>query len=723
MSLPTQTRRAPRDVHRATFHRFVLVGVLIGAWIVALGGAISAAEEPPTSDGSSPAGGDPAAGSGSGAGAGADSGEGAGGRSKLYDLPLDQLLNIRFDTVYTASRREQRTWEAPSAVSIVTREEIQAFGYRTLGDVLRSAPGIYTTDDHYYTYLGIRGFSRPGDYNSRALLLINGHRANDNIYESALIGQEALIDVEDIERVEIIRGPASSLYGSSAFFGVINVISRTGRNINGVEASFEGGSLETYKGRLAAGQLFESGVEAMVSASYYDSMGNDRIYFREFDTPESNNGVAENLDYERAWHALTTVSYRDLTFSAGFNLRTRGIPTASFGSTFNDARAQIWDRAGYLDLKFERDLPSDVHLLSRVAYHHYDYRGNYPYDAAAPGDPPQIIVNRDEVAGDWWGWEIVGTRPFWSDRLTVTSGLEFRHNFGQEQYNFDKGSPPFFYVAARSEGVVIGAYAQADVAILTNFVASAGVRYDYYSTIGSTGNPRLGLMYRPWDETTFKLLYGRAFRAPNAYETDYAAPGYQASQNLRPETIHTIEAVWEQVIREPVRTATSLFYYDVDDLISLDYSTSLVRFRNLDRARAYGAEWSVEGRWTNGWMARVSYTAQRAEDGDTGEELSNAPRHLAKMHLRVPLLGGRFFADPEILYVGSVSAVRSGRVNDYWLVNFTLLGREILPGLDLSASIYNVFDQDYAVTGSDEHIQRVLPQNGRTFRVQLTYRF
>ncbi len=641
---------------------------------------------------------------------------------QLAELPLDQLLNVQFDTVYTASRREQRTWEAPAAVSIVGRDEIKMFGYRTLGEVLRSAPGVYLTDDRYYSYLGLRGFSRPGDYNSRALLQVNGHRANDNLYDSALIGQEALVDVDDIERVEIIRGPASSLYGSSAFFGVINVITRRGVDVRGVEASVEGGSLDTYKGRLTAGHEFASGVDAMVSASYYDSAGNEKLYFREFDAPESNNGIARDLDYERAWHVLTTLSYRDFVLSGAFNDRTRGIPNGSYGSYFNSQGSETWDRAGYVDLKFERDLPGDTHLLARVGLHHYDYRGRYPYNQADPGDPPLVVPNRDDAAGEWWGVEVLATRTFF-ERVTVTGGAELRDNFKQDQLNYDEGRPPSVYVNSHGSGVVVGTYAQADWSILTNLILSAGVRYDHYSTVGSTVNPRVGLVYRPWDPTTLKLVYGRAFRAPNAYETDYAAPGYTTAPDLDPEKIQTYEMMWEQAVRGPVRTGLSAFYYDVQDLIGLDYSQPLVRYRNLSSARAYGMETSVEGRWTNGWMARVSYTAQRAEDGDTGDELSNAPRHLGKLHVRLPLVPDRVFAGAEVLYGGSVSAVQSGRVDDYWLVNVTLLARELVPGLELSATIYNLLDAEWAVTGGEEHRQRVLQQNGRMLRLKLTYHF
>lgn len=642
--------------------------------------------------------------------------------TNFADLSLEQLMEVKVDSVFSASRREQKTWEAPASVSIVTRDEIKSFGYRSLADVLQAVPGLYTSNDRNYTYLGIRGFSRPGDYNSRVLLLIDGHRANDNIYDSALLAQEALVEVDSIERVEVIRGPSSSLYGSSAFFGVVNVITRRGAAVNGVEFSGEGGSFETFKGRVSAGHRFKSGLEYFVSGSYYDSQGEDRLFYPEFNTPQSNHGVAESLDHERAWHLFGKISYEDLTLSAGFNSRTKGIPTAAFGGAFNDPRAESLDRAAYVDLKFDHEFANDLQLVARLNWHRYDYQGTYPYDSAAAGDPPAIVLNQDDVRGEWWGAEVLLTKSLF-EQLTLTGGTEVRHNFRQDQANFDEGPPDIFYVNDRSSSYIIGVFGQADWAIRTNLIFSAGVRYDHYSTVGDSVNPRLGLMYQPWKPTTFKLLYGRAFRAPNAYELNYAAPGYVANPGLQPETISTAEIVWEQAVSEALKFSAAGFIYEVDDLVSLDGSGPLLTFRNLNNARAFGAELAAEGRWADGWFGRLSYTAQRAEDRDSGDELSNAPRHLAKLHLRVPLIRDRLFLGTEIQYVGSLQAVQSGRVDDYWVANLTLLSRKLVEGLEISASIYNLFDQSYAITASEEHIQRVLPQNGRSFRVKLTYGF
>jgi iron complex outermembrane receptor protein len=168
----------------------------------------------------------------------------------LGDASLEELTNIQ---VFSASKRMQTTREAPSSVTVVTADEIQKFGYRTLADILRSVPGFYVTYDRNYSFAGVRGFARLGDWNSRVLLLVDGHRINTNTFGQAMLGTEFPVDVDLIQRVEIVRGPSSSLYGSNAFFAVINVVTRSASELGGGELSFEAGSFDTYKGRASYG--------------------------------------------------------------------------------------------------------------------------------------------------------------------------------------------------------------------------------------------------------------------------------------------------------------------------------------------------------------------------------------------------------------------------------------------------------------------------------------
>ena len=157
----------------------------------------------------------------------------ASAQPRLPDLSLEELMKLDAGQVFGASERLQPVTEAPASVSFITAEEIARYGYRTLADILRGVRGMYVTNDRNFSYVGTRGFAKPGDYNSRILLLVNGHRVNDNVFGQAEIGAEFGLDPAMFERVEIIRGPASSLYGDSAFFAVVNVITRTGASLDG----------------------------------------------------------------------------------------------------------------------------------------------------------------------------------------------------------------------------------------------------------------------------------------------------------------------------------------------------------------------------------------------------------------------------------------------------------------------------------------------------------
>ena len=216
--------------------------------------------------------------------------------SELVDLSLNELMQIEVPTVVTASKYEQKVTEAPSSVSIITADDIKKYGYRTLADILRSVRDFYVTYDRNYGYVGTRGFDRPGDFGGRILILVDGHRLNEPLYDSAFNMTDFILDVDLIERVEVIRGPGSSLYGNNAFFAVINVITRRGRDLNGTELSGDASSFDTYKGRASYGKKFGNGLDLTVSGSLFTSEGHDRLFFKEFDSTNTNNGIAEHLD-------------------------------------------------------------------------------------------------------------------------------------------------------------------------------------------------------------------------------------------------------------------------------------------------------------------------------------------------------------------------------------------------------------------------------------------
>lgn len=643
--------------------------------------------------------------------------------SNLMELSIEQLMDIEVPTIYGASKYEQKVVDAPSSVSIITASEIKKYGYRTLADILRSVRGLYVTYDRNYNFLGIRGFNRPGDYNSRVLLLLDGHRLNDNVYDTAALGTEFPLDIDLIDRIEIIRGPSSSLYGTSAFFGVINVISREGKDMKGVEVAASGGSQDTYSGRLSYGNKHPSGLEMLVSGSRYTSEGARQLYYPEFDAPATNNGIAAHADDDKSYSIFSKFSFKDLTLTGAYSSREKGIPTGSFGTVFNDPRNRTTDAHGYIDLKYIRKLENKTELTARIYYDNYKYRGDYIYSRTNPGDPP--VLNKDDGFGEWAGGELLFTRRFLEKHL-FTAGVEGRYNVHQDQRNYDE-SPFINYLDDTRNSKNYALYMQDEYHIIPSLIANIGARYDHYESFGGTVNPRLALIYKLFEKSIFKLLYGEAFRAPNVYESFYSDGGIISKPNpdLNPEKIRTYELVYEQYLGEHFRTSLSGFLYRISNLITqqIDPADGLIVYKNVENIEAKGGEVEIEGKWANGLQGRISYVLQEVKDQDSGSLLTNSPRHLAKLNLSFPVVMKKLFAGAELQYTGSRKTLAGQSAGDFITANLTLFSQNLMKGMEVSASVFNLFDGSYGDPGAEEHLQDIIKQDGRTFRIKLMYRF
>ena len=625
---------------------------------------------------------------------------------KPDELRLENLLNLEVPTVESASRYSQKTTEAPASVTIITADEVKKYGYRTLADILQSVRGLEVSYNRNYSFLGIRGFNR-GDFNSRILVLVDGHRINNSLSDGAFIGTEFILDVDLIEKVEVIRGPASSLYGNNALFGVVNVITRKGRDMagHGAEVSGEAASFDTYKGRATYGHKFETGAEMLLSGSWYDSQGPENIVFRRFNPLANTNFVAHKVDDDAYRNVFGSFSFHDWSLEGAFNTREKGVPTAPFGTRISDPRTQTTDDRSFVNLKYAHEFPESVDVTAQIYYDRHDFTGDFLLDTM-----PETL-NREKQEAQWWGVDFQVKKVLF-ERHVLIAGAEYRDDFIQIRRNFDVSPPSADFVNAPSDTYNYGVYLQGDAAVLTNLHVNAGFRYDQYGHTDPTVNPRSALIYSPWEKTTFKFIRGHAFRAPNYYERIFNA-------SLIPERITTHDLVYEQGIGKHLRSSVSGFYNEIEHLIVVQGGTA----QNVAGAVSRGIGLELQGFWASGMRGRMSYTLQDTEFHQAGIPRSDAPKHLGKFNLITPLLKEKVFAGLEFQYTSKRLTLNGGEASGFGVVNFTLFSQNLVKGLELSASIYNLLDRRYNDPATPLLPEDLIPRDGRTYRVKLTYRF
>ena len=629
-------------------------------------------------------------------------------------MTLEQLTQV---TVYSVSKHEQSLSDAPASVTVVTSDEIRRYGYRSLADILESVRGFYVTYDRYQSYIGVRGFGRLGDWNSRVLLLVDGHRINDNVLGQAVVGLEFPVDIDLIQRVEIVRGPVSSLYGAEAFFAVINVITQMENQPRREEVSFAAGSFGSYGGRATWDDEYKGAAFAL-SGSFYSSIG-PTLFFPEFDAPATNYGVTSNTNYDGYQRVLATVTYHGFTLQGLYNAENKGVPTAYFGSLFNDPRTRNVQGNAYLDLRYQRALPLEWQLDARTSVSKATLYAPVAYEAAP--SPAEVY----SFSGQWSDSEVKLTKSLPHD-TSLTFGSEFTDNFRADQSNLEPEASPVPTKVSTKLAIWAG-YAQLDSQITKQFSLSAGVRYDHYNHgFGGSTNPRIALIYHATNSTTAKILYGSAFRAPVPYETDPDyGPFYEDDHNLRPEKIRSVEGILEQGLGSRLNASGSVFYNRITNLITLatDQSTGLSVYQNSQSATAKGVEVELNGRLLANLIGRASYSYTQTADSLTGGTPPNSPANLAKLNLTMPLYRQKFTASLDWQYTGTVTTLAGNSLGGFSVLNATLIAHTLGKRADISASVYNLLDKKYAFPGRPEDPEDAIPQDGATFRVKLTYRF
>jgi outer membrane receptor protein involved in Fe transport len=490
-------------------------------------------------------------------------------------LSLEELLDV--EIVVAATKREQRAEEAPAIVTVVTRDEIRQWGYRSVGEALSHVVGFYVVDDHIVPNVAVRGVSGGLRAESGIIkLMIDGHTVAFRSTAGNWLGPE-LIAMSAVERIEIVRGPASALYGADAFLGVVNVITRksgdlaggdvvlgagaTGGNPGGGHELTMGGVQGEWDGMLAMRLHTEdrSGL-ALPGTSPAPRVP---AYARDLDadglTLHSGSGLARMTRQLGDLGELTVTSYL-----AGID---RGAEFADWTQLANgldrdgrlaDNRVSLWQ--GFVDARAVLDLSCALTVtLDAMVF------------AGGPTARDRIEVGSNlyyvERELGYRGTEIQGEAA-WSvtPGLTLLAGTDFMFDREQLPSNLhilkvptdDLDAGEVREETSTRQGklslINTGLRLQADWAALTALTLTGGLRYDYHNIYGHQVSGRAGAVWRPLDRLHLKLLYGSAFKAPSPlllYGVPYTAGDIIGNRDLSPQRVHTFEtlATWKPLDR------------------------------------------------------------------------------------------------------------------------------------------------------------------------------
>lgn len=631
----------------------------------------------------------------------------------LADLPLEALLNI---TVSSASKYEQKSSEAPSSVSVLTAEDIKAYGWRTLSQALASLRGVYITNDRTYEFIGTRGFGLPGDFNSRVLLKIDGYRTNDAVYDQAYIGRDFPLDMDLVERIEYIPGSGSVLDGSNAFFGVVNVVTKKGKTIDGAQVAANTDSQNTREGRLSYGKRFENAADLLLSASGYRSdnnndlhlAGNPDFFQPAFAKVHDNDGARDKELFAKLTLPM------GLTLEGAWGDRHKQTPTGQYGQVFNDSRTYVEDKSYFLQAAYEQVLSKDLSMKARLFTGAYKYTGSYVY-LAAPDSPYKAYETGE---GKSWGTELNLVYRGLSNHI-VLAGIEYNNKYKLDQIYHDELGD---MLDSRKDSYNYGLFVQDDWTFLPNWRLNVGARSDWDYIIKEPHiSPRIALIHDLNQATTVKAIYGKAFRTPNAYELYYEVSGFNQMGNpsLKPETISNFELAIERSTGN-TRWLASAYHYTLKDLsLQVDMGGCL-QFQNSPAIDANGLELEAERKFNNGLRLRTSYAWQKTESID----LPNSPRHNAKINMSAPMFSNQALLGLEGQYVSTrISQDGAATTKPELLVNLNLSTDKLISKVILSLGIRNVFNRHNEQPASTDIPQLVNRQDGRVVGLKAVYNF
>lgn len=656
-------------------------------------------------------------------------------QDKVLGVTVIGAQAVEEDVVVGASKREQSLGSVASAVTVISGDTLRRFAFRTVAEALDTVAGLYIVDDRMMARVGIRGVQLLGDANTHILVLVDGSPLNEPWGQYADVSYAVPVSIDDIARLEVIRGPVSSIYGTNAFFGIINIVT-----VGADKAS-------TAHARLGVGQFNEVNGTAAFAAGGVDRQVRGHVRWTQRGGEDSLEypvfaGTLDDVDGVSALDAGIVAHYDQLFAQVRGFRRDRDLTGAPYDAAIGEPGNRNTDEQILVEAAYAHELTDDVTVSARLYADRYRYVGTLVYDAADDFET--------EGNATWYGGEL-RTIADLSESMPRDMKLDITAGVAAELADTDSASVQIENDGTRIEAVdidtsfnIAGIYAEVNAELTRRVAATAGVRYDRNSLFDNNLSPRAALFYKHDEKYGGKLLYAEGFRNPSIFEAFYddglrfrpgCAPQCEnIGSTVFPELITSYEAVgWGRPL-PGVKVRASLWRWEVENLIEkrriLDPEslTERLQFQNLAQLTSQGAEVEASYRDTRGWFGFGSISLNDvARDGDAA---FNAPAVLVKLGVSSPRWLDRFHVSTDVSFIGARPTRDPANDADPWVGWNAVMYVPDYRGFDFTLGVRNILGLRADIPAQSDYDRQspeidvyVVPGPGREIFARVGYQY
>jgi len=653
--------------------------------------------------------------------------------SSALDAELQWLQSERM--VFTASKSVERISKSPSTISVITARQIRRMGARDVLDVLRIIPGLgITRNNMWFREIEVRGIKTT--FSEKIVFMLDGHNLNSQLTNGGPALVFGRLPVGNIQRIEVIRGPVSALYGANAFLGVVNIITKKGDAINGTAVSIQGGSFGRQQYNVQFGQNIAN-TDVAINANFEKSNGYDPFVSVDALGANAASLAPSVADTKRnSYNIDMAIHHEDFSFQAKYINKKDG-PNFGVINVLNQ-RSIPRNKSYFLDLAYKHTISDALNVKGRVYRDYFEFDNFwalYPPGAPAPAYTHGMVFDaaaKNSVTGAEFSLQF---DLLSNNRIIAGINIEEQKQFGVKtitNYNpvtfvplsglVDFSSSQNWGSAAKRR--LWSAYAEDIWDVMDHIRLVGSVRYDHYNDFGASVNPKLGITWEVAQGYDVKMMYGTAFRAPTfaeVYNINNAV--LNGNPNIKAEKVRTFEMGLDSHFSEHLNAGITFFLNDMTDLISPRGGL----YKNTTSVRSQGLEFNGKFIVSKGNYLAGNYTFVNVKNRVSNLHLPDIASNRGNVMLNIAL-SDRFNIYSDFFMKSATTRASNdsrGRLGGYSLMNMSFIAKNLttsLSNMELRGSVYNLFNKAYVSPSSVATILGDYSMPGISFILEARYK-